>query len=343
MNNTIIQRIKNDIEISGAIKEAAFETPHLPWGVTDIADLVSDQLGIDLDTDDTVLFGELLTHFNDAQQRVFIEIVQNDKTLRQHMADIAYEMATVDGKAPHYDIDAVCKTINHALRTEITATYPGINELTHWCNERFKMMAQPHLTKHKTFDLNVITLSEVNALLQELKLQCYLNTTLVLKDDEPLDRNVAPGFVAYKHGNVVFSAAINTKRPSPCITLTCYGGEQPFTVHSTSLQSIQDTLKDVIAEYRYILPPAEEFTTITLNVPDWFADPDFAAWLDHQDQNCFTYHRHGCKIGEYSDVLVLVDGIEGDASDMPEIYWRQVVQAAHAYRARGVRLTNLSA
>jgi hypothetical protein len=90
---------------------------------------------------------------------------------------------------------------------------------------------------------------------------------------------------------------------------------------------------------------------LVLNVPAFFADPDFREWLVGETPK-FTWYRGGA-VDEWSDVVVLVDpGLEGDGSDadMPEPFWTQIVDLcrAHLGPAREhehhymVRLTNLA-
>ncbi|WP_062343896.1 hypothetical protein [Novosphingobium sp. CCH12-A3] len=90
---------------------------------------------------------------------------------------------------------------------------------------------------------------------------------------------------------------------------------------------------------------------LVLNVPAFFADPDFREWLVGETTK-FTWHRGGA-VDEWSDVVMLVDpGLEGDGSDsdMPELFWTQIVELCrvHLGPAPGhehhymVRLTNLT-
>tara|TARA_Y100000310_G_scaffold94480_1_gene92137 strand:+ start:5856 stop:6599 length:744 start_codon:yes stop_codon:yes gene_type:complete len=82
-------------------------------------------------------------------------------------------------------------------------------------------------------------------------------------------------------------------------------------------------------------PPAIDGPVVklsTLNRPSWFKDPRFVAWLNDSD-GLMTHHNKGDAPGEWSDIVVWVDsGLtgEGDASDMPEPFWREVVRAAAA-------------
>jgi hypothetical protein len=62
--------IISDEAIQQSIEDAAESSPRLAWGVMDIAETVKSDLNIDLDTDDTALFGLLLKHFNAEQKRL---------------------------------------------------------------------------------------------------------------------------------------------------------------------------------------------------------------------------------------------------------------------------------
>ena len=92
-------------------------------------------------------------------------------------------------------------------------------------------------------------------------------------------------------------------------------------------------------------------TGFTINVPEWFEDKDFQAWLNNPENPVFTWHKKGDAITEWSDVVVCVDpGLTGEGSeaDMPEHLWNQIVELcrAHFHPSTGshihVRLTNLN-
>lgn len=74
--------------------------------------------------------------------------------------------------------------------------------------------------------------------------------------------------------------------------------------------------------------PSATATLTTLNVPEFFRNGDFIAWLNDKDTNSFTWHQKGYPASEWSDVIVLVDGScngEGDSSEMPETLWNLLV------------------
>lgn len=89
---------------------------------------------------------------------------------------------------------------------------------------------------------------------------------------------------------------------------------------------------------------------VVLNVPQWFAEPDFAAWLNSDETNAFTWHQRGEAPGEYSDVVILVDpSLSGEGSNDEMPHHDEVVdwlRTRFGERAPGdchvaVRLTNL--
>jgi hypothetical protein len=92
-------------------------------------------------------------------------------------------------------------------------------------------------------------------------------------------------------------------------------------------------------------------TGFTINVPEWFEDKDFKAWLNDPDNTVFTWHTKGEAPSDWSDVVVCVDPSlngEGSESDMPEHIWDQIVDLCrtHFHPSTGshihVRLTNLN-
>lgn len=94
---------------------------------------------------------------------------------------------------------------------------------------------------------------------------------------------------------------------------------------------------------------------IVMNVPEWFADPEFMAAIDNPSLGIATWHARGAQLGDYSDVFLFVDpSLTGEGSeegDIPDRYWDQVIDACLAHcRSPGfhesrphilVRLTNL--
>lgn len=74
----------------------------------------------------------------------------------------------------------------------------------------------------------------------------------------------------------------------------------------------------------YLIP------TISMNVPSWFEDPEFMAWLNNPKTIVFTWHEKGTNASEWSDTIVCVDPSlsgEGSDSDMPDHFWKQIVDA----------------
>lgn len=64
----LVKLIVSDSTVHTSILEAAHETPDQKWTVIDIHELVLDALNIDLDLDDTELFGSLISYFNELQE-----------------------------------------------------------------------------------------------------------------------------------------------------------------------------------------------------------------------------------------------------------------------------------
>lgn len=89
--------------------------------------------------------------------------------------------------------------------------------------------------------------------------------------------------------------------------------------------------------------------SLCINVPQFFADPEFATWLNSPVAK-FTWHSRGAPVAEYSDVVVLVDPSlngEGADTDMPRHIWDQIVDICKQHFKPTtkhhimVRLTNL--
>lgn len=73
---------------------------------------------------------------------------------------------------------------------------------------------------------------------------------------------------------------------------------------------------------------AIECVALVINVPHFFKDPAFVAWLNNPAPK-FTWHKSGNEPSEYSDVVVLVDPSlngEGSDSDMPEHCWEEIIK-----------------
>lgn len=63
----VLKTVTSSKEILSNIKQAAEASPELPWGVADIEVDIRETLNIELDTDDTDLFKELLSFYNGRQ------------------------------------------------------------------------------------------------------------------------------------------------------------------------------------------------------------------------------------------------------------------------------------
>ena len=88
-----------------------------------------------------------------------------------------------------------------------------------------------------------------------------------------------------------------------------------------------------------------------MNAPAIFADQQFQQWLNSSEPK-FTWHVRNSEVGDYSDVVVLVDSSlngEGSNTEMPAHIWYMIVEACKAEFGPGlpdqlsimVRLTNL--
>lgn len=75
---------------------------------------------------------------------------------------------------------------------------------------------------------------------------------------------------------------------------------------------------------------------LVIDAPEFFADPEFVAWLNDRTTPVFTWHDGGTPHSS-SDVVVLVDPSlsgDGSGSDMPAHLWDQIVAAcAQRFRA----------
>jgi hypothetical protein len=73
---------------------------------------------------------------------------------------------------------------------------------------------------------------------------------------------------------------------------------------------------------------AERQALLRINAPEWYARPDFRAWLNNPERA--TWHRIGKEPNEYSDVFITFDHGEGSDFDvdMPDDVWAQITQAA---------------
>lgn len=101
------------------------------------------------------------------------------------------------------------------------------------------------------------------------------------------------------------------------------------------------------------LDPAEigRLPGLMLNVPEWFADPEFLEWLNNDQTRVFTWHEKGSAPTDFSDVIVTLEpncSGEGSSSDMPERFWNSIVATCKQTLGENgfnyhyfVRLTNL--
>jgi hypothetical protein len=71
------------------------------------------------------------------------------------------------------------------------------------------------------------------------------------------------------------------------------------------------------------------FKGISINVPEFFEDPAFMAWLNNPDNDVFTWNTKGDELGEFSHVVLKLEGsLNGDGSDpgMPEHCWDLILE-----------------
>ena len=73
--------------------------------------------------------------------------------------------------------------------------------------------------------------------------------------------------------------------------------------------------------------------SLVLNVPEFFADSEFQAYINDPRNCLMTWHKRGTPVTEFSDVIVLVDpSLEGEGtdSDMPEAMWDKIVEVCRS-------------
>jgi hypothetical protein len=77
----------------------------------------------------------------------------------------------------------------------------------------------------------------------------------------------------------------------------------------------------------------QRLSIVQLDRPGWYTEPEFMAWLNNPNNCTMTFHMRGEDPNEWSDALVWVDPSlngEGDSSEMPEKYWREILHCAAA-------------
>ena len=88
---------------------------------------------------------------------------------------------------------------------------------------------------------------------------------------------------------------------------------------------------------------------LSINAPEWFARPDFQAWLTYptaslESSSRATWHTPGTEPTEFSDTFITFD--HGDGSDFDDLFPADIYQQiCHICAAQGVsygvlRLTN---
>lgn len=97
---------------------------------------------------------------------------------------------------------------------------------------------------------------------------------------------------------------------------------------------------------------ASSVLMVTIDRPQWYKNPDFLDYINDPDNALMSFHISGRQANEWSDVLVWVDPSlngEGDSSDIPEVYWDEIVQVAKLASSKhrllrehiGVRIRNM--
>lgn len=76
---------------------------------------------------------------------------------------------------------------------------------------------------------------------------------------------------------------------------------------------------------------ANHMPLVRINAPELYADPEFVAWLNNDDERPVTgpatWHTRGELPGEYSDIFFTVDPPDGSDSDMPTACWDKILDA----------------
>lgn len=181
-----------------------------------------------------------------------------------------------------------------------------------------------------------LSLPELTALLLEIDALISIGTTLNVTYSEFQNSFVA----ATPDGTKIFRLSIHDGTDHACIVLE-FLREESRTFQIYSLDYFSSYAESEMLPFIRECKPAYIAPFAVFDVPEWYKDPAFVAWLDHPKMRSFTYHRHGDKIGEFSDVMVHVDGEEGDSTDMPEHYWRKVVAMAKQSGASMIKLRNI--
>lgn len=70
----------------------------------------------------------------------------------------------------------------------------------------------------------------------------------------------------------------------------------------------------------------ESFPCIKINVPQWYADPEFWDWFITNKKDLATWHQYQPEPHDCSDCFITYDYGDGSNSDMPEKFWDQLSQ-----------------
>jgi hypothetical protein len=89
----------------------------------------------------------------------------------------------------------------------------------------------------------------------------------------------------------------------------------------------------------------ERIAALSINVPEWFARPDFQAWLNAPNQGLATWHALGAAPSAASDTFITFDHRDGsDFNDLfpPDLHSELCeICEAHGLSYGILRLTNL--
>ena len=109
-------------------------------------------------------------------------------------------------------------------------------------------------------------------------------------------------------------------------------GAVRITTSEWSTDQYPTTLVEVERIFHPIPPdelmPPEVYQCLRINVPNWFQQPDFVAWLSDNDPKrarpgLWTWYTGG-EPSEYSDTVVIYDRGDGSDSDMPQWAWDEI-------------------
>ncbi len=84
---------------------------------------------------------------------------------------------------------------------------------------------------------------------------------------------------------------------------------------------------------------------LIINCPEWFARPDFQAWLNNPENNIATWHKLGQEPNGYSDTFITYDNGEGSdfGDDFPIDIYQDIIRICQQHNLvyGRLHLTNL--